>query len=494
MRRLSVVLVASLMLGCLAMDSRGEDISAAAVREAIDGAVTALERMQDKRTGLWPTYGRYNGGATALCTLALLNAGVASDDPAVKNALVALEKLGPPKWVYVCSLQTMAFAAADPERYRLLIRRNANWLHEAQTETGGWGYDEVSRNPDNSNTQFAILGLHAAAEADVRVPPQVWQAADAYWRREQLANGAWGYASRLGRGSMTCAGIGSLAICRRHLTQGDALVINGNVVCCGAQTDDEAIRQGLGWLGRNFQMSHNPIDPLGPTKSASPSQRYHYYYLYGVERVGRLVGHRLIGGHDWYREGAELLVENQRVSGAWQEGAQDSAPHVTTALGLLFMAKGRRPIVVAKLTHLPEDDWNRHRQDVGNLTRYVQKRWRRDLAWQTIDHHRATAEDLLHAPVLFLSGRDGLQMTAGEKASLLEFVERGGFLFAEAACAGDGFDRDFRQLMSELFPNQPLRLLPPDHPVWYAEQPVASKYQRRLLWRGRVLPHGGRLL
>ena len=35
-------------------------------------------------------------------------------------------------------------------------------------------------------------------------------------------------------------------------------------------------------------------------------------YLYGLERVGDLAGRRLIGSHDWYREGADWLLGAQR--------------------------------------------------------------------------------------------------------------------------------------------------------------------------------------
>ncbi len=255
---------------------------------------------------------------------------------------------------------------------------------------------------------------------------------------------------------------------------GDAFVLDGNVICCGPQDDQDPLRQGMSWLARNFTVSHNPVSNDGA------NDRNLFYYLYGVERVGRLTGQRLIGGHDWYREGAEFLVDQQNLNGRWSSSQYEGSPHITTAFGLLFLSKGRRPVLISKLTHVPNDDWNRHRQDLSNLTRYVEQRWRQDLTWQVIDHRRATTEDLLQSPVLFLSGRDGLRMSASQKETLRQYVERGGFLFAEACCQGQAFDRDFRALMAELFPNSPLRLLPPDHPVWYAEQPIAARYQRRL--------------
>ena len=46
---------------------------------------------------------------------------------------------------------------------------------------------------DNSNTQYALLGLHAASEAGVPVKPEVWTLARDYWARYQKQDGSWAY-------------------------------------------------------------------------------------------------------------------------------------------------------------------------------------------------------------------------------------------------------------------------------------------------------------
>ena len=151
-------------------------------------------------------------------------------------------------------------------------------------------------------------------------------------------------------------------------------------------------------------------------------------------------------------------------------------------MALLFLAKGRRPVLVAKLKHGPGDDWNHHRSDLANLTSYVEKKWQRDLTWQVIDPAAASVEDLLQAPVLFLNGRQAPQFTAEQKKRLRDYVDRGGFIFAEACCGGTEFENGFRKLMSDVFPEQEykLRLLPPEHPIWHAEEPVDPQYVRPL--------------
>ncbi|RMF96854.1 MAG: DUF4159 domain-containing protein, partial [Planctomycetota bacterium] len=240
--------------------------------------------------------------------------------------------------------------------------------------------------------------------------------------------------------------------------------------------DNEPLERALAWMGQKFSPSRNPVPfDLG--------MHYYFYYMYGVERVGRLTGRRFLGRHDWYREGAEVLVQQQdQLRGLWRgQGGAEGNPIIATSFALLFLAKGRRPVLIAQGQHDSQGDWNHHRSAVAHLTRRVEQRWKRELSWQSIDLRTATVEDLLQAPVLLISGRDGLSLAKQQKETLRQYVEQGGFIFAEAACGGRAFDRDFRKLVAELFPDSPLRLLPPEHPVWWAEEPIPPKYLRPML-------------
>jgi hypothetical protein len=71
-------------------------------------------------------------------------------------------------------------------------------------------------------------------------------------------------------------------------------------------------------------------------------------------------------------------------------------------------------------------------------------------------------------------------LTQQQKDAVKEYVISGGFIFAEACCGGAGFDEAFRSLLRELFPDSSLRLLPPEHAIWYAEGKVNEKYLRPL--------------
>ena len=58
---------------------------------------------------------------------------------------------------------------------------------------------------------------------------------------------------------------------------------------------------------------------------------------------------------------------------------------------------------MAKVEHGPGTDWNHHRNDVANLTSFVETRWKKEfplgLSWQVVDLAHAKVEDLLQSPV-----------------------------------------------------------------------------------------------
>ena len=456
------------------------EITADQVRDSIARGRSYLVSQQNKIKGNWPDHSGQPGAVTALCTLALIHSGDDPEAPHIQRSIEYLRQLDQPKMTYATALVTMAFCAATPEKDLLLIRRNAKLLESWQVRTGkrkgAWTYAQAKHRSsgDNSNAQFALLALHEAERVGVEISNQTWRLAHSYWVRTQRPEGAWGYYEGLpGTGSMTCAGITSLVITSGQLSKGDASILGGAVQCCGQQEQGDELERALQWMGTHFSASGNPT-----AAGQNVSRAWWLYYLYGVERVGRLTGRRFLGVHDWYRKGAKILVgePQDKLRGYWKgTGHAESNPVIATSLALLFLSKGQRPVLIAKLKHGPDDDWNRHRSDIAHLTGHVEKLWKKDMTWQVIDPRAATVKDLLQSPVLFLSGRDGLQMSEQEKRNLRAYIDQGGFILAEACCNGVGFDRDFFDLTKQLFPDSTLRLLPPDHPIWFAEVNVDPK-------------------
>ena len=493
---------------CLTPAARGE-VTAAQVNAAIADGVAFLEKQQNPTSGGWTEHpSESGGGLSALCVLALLNSGRTTADPSVQKGLAYLERLGNPNRIYSMSLVLMAYAQADPKRYALKISELAAKIESYQIKRdipngkGGWRYDGPDEAfSDNSSAQFAVLALHEAERAGAKVSDQTWRLAYDYWTRTGMQNsdGSFGYVLKNpGSGSMTCAGIASLLMAGDRVQAGEATFADGRVQCCGNQALDTPVHNGMQWLAKHFSVVTNPGE----------GANWPLYYLYALERVGRMSGQRLIGDHDWYREGCEHLLKHQdRLTQSWLggggEGAQTVGPLISTSLVLLFLSKGRRPVVIAKLKHEADPrggvalDWDHHRRAVQNLVFRVERQWRRELSWQTIDFIGGspifdglgrkrgelpppTVADLREAPVLFLSGTQGLNFTPEQKKLLKQYVENGGFIFAEACtghgCDGTAFDRDFRALLREIFPDSDLRRLPPDHAVWYAQEKVDPQH------------------
>ncbi len=473
------------------------EVSAPEVREALQRAIGYLRREQQSR-GNWVDLGQggYAGGVTALCTLALLEAGVPPDDPAVRKALNYLRTIDTQK-TYVVALQTMVFCRAGQVADRARIRSLVRWLESTQDRSdgesrGAWGY-AGGPGTDNSNSQFAVLALYEAEQAGFEVQRRTWQQTLGYWRRAQNPNGSWGYKVRgPGRGSMTCAGLASLVIALDSQGQSGARIAEDGCACQAGEPD-ERMEKAIDWLGRNFSVTSNPDEAV--RGRAIGLQRWLFYYLYGIERVGRVTARRFFYSRDrrdktkfvrrdWYREGADFLLRKQNPNGSW-EGDLPPYPHVGTALGLLFLSKGRRPVLVSKLRR--EGDWNLVRRDLFNLTRYTERKWKIPLTWQTIDADQATADDYAQTPVLFLSGRDSFRLTPAQRQELRQYVEQGGFLFADACCGGENFDRAFRAEMREIFPEAGYELKPLDaqHPIWSIDERIDPQFvdpDDRWLW------------
>ena len=473
----------------------------AQVKRAIDRGVRQLKTLQmadgsferDKSVVI-----PYPGGESALATLALLNAGVPLEDETMRKAMAYLRRLEPGK-TYVRSLQTMVFAEAGQPEDRQRIRDNVNWLIDARVMRNGqllgWTYGkQPSKSPDNSNTQYALLGLWAGRQAGVDIDRKIWQSIRDFYLTSQDPDGAWVYAlNSAGVGfnqpslTMTTAGLCGLLISGMELNVGREVIgADGVATGCGVYEENKAAAKALAWIGTHFTIEN----AAGRV----------FYNLYGLERTGRLTGQRFIGGHDWYREGCQFLVGRQNADGSWSApGNFDRYPTVSTSFALLFLSKGRTPILISKLAHgIPvqrrdsDTDWNNDRNDLKNLVAFAGEQLftKLRLGWQAFDIMRAASPrgdtlteddeaeataELLQSPIIYFNGHKSPEQrfTAVEKRILQRAIDNGGFIFAEACCGSPQFDLGFKKLVAELWPENDLTELDGNHPVWKSFFPIA---------------------
>jgi hypothetical protein len=295
---------------------------------AVAKGVVGLQKLCENRDS-WKSAPGGMVGLSAFAAYALLKSGVAPDDPGVARCLDTLLERDP-QGIYATSLAALALATGiervAPRRERLERRLQtiADILVASQLKSGGWSY--VARGPldplaegwtyDLSNTQFALLGLRAAANGGARVPRAAWERAQLLLERVQLEDGGWGYSGREEPAypRMTAAGASSWILCRISLDE---------QVAPAVAADSFRVRNATRWLDRAAMASQMSTLP-------------DYYLLYSLERLCMIAGIEKLGTCDWYVEGATLLARAQGLDGAWR-GAQGAVPD--TCMALLFLRK-----------------------------------------------------------------------------------------------------------------------------------------------------------
>lgn len=433
------------------------EVTARDLQEKIE-ALVADVRAGQARNGAFGTRekARWAVGQTALGILGLRAAGVPPDDEAIQRGVAYLLNHQPDKQqgVYETSLKVMALEGVNPAAHHEAIAAGARYLVRVQQASGGWSYGTSGRT-DNSNSQFALLGLHSAAQSGVQIPDPVWQRARDYFSAGQSADGGWSYRARSGRsyGSMTAAGVASLYICDLwlHVSRGR----------CGLYADQRRLQKGLEWLARSFSVTRNPARDM-----------WKFYYLYGLERAGTILARRYFGRHDWYREGAEHLVgDPERMVLA---PSQYEWLFVQKCFMLLFLAKGNAPILVQKAEWMGE--WDSHRYDMRFLVDYIGRQLRQPLDWQIIPLD-APLDQLMAAPILYVSGKGSARWPRQQIERLKDYIDAGGFVFVDAVDGNPAFDLVFRRLVKAEFPEQRLEQLPRDHPIYscYFDLPLRDR-------------------
>ena len=488
----------SLVALCVAFHSRPAktaELSQEGVLRAISNARSYLLSQQNG-DGSWDAdrLGSYKTGVTSLVVLSLINGGQDVDSPPIRKALQHLRAKPTPNQTYDASMMLMALAAAKAgPGDRARIQTLADTLQAGQIMggkgEGNWGYRTTPNRidqGDRSNGQMAVLALRDAVESGAKVDRRVWQRARDHWLRYQNADGGWGYSNddRNSIGSMTVAGIASLLITRTMLDDDPGVDANGRPICCRPPEDDNNYERGIKWLEDRFTVRQNPARGM-----------YVLYYLYGLERAGRLSGRRFFGRHDWYREGASFLLSNQSARGSWTgAGHGESDKTVGTALALLFLSKGLSPVLINKLKFGPrnpgagnrllDDDWNLHPKDVRQLTQLISglPKWPKLVTTQVVDINSlprngdAAVSILKQSPILYLSGSENPQFrfTNDEVQLLRLYLDRGGFIFAVRNCASAEFDDGIKSLVKRLYPNgeAQIKKLGGEHPVFRAEYPL----------------------
>jgi hypothetical protein len=353
------------------------------VQQAIDKGIAFL------RTRTSPDFHNGYRNSDELILWTFLHAGVPESDPKVKQLFDSVLSQ-PLDKTYKVALLAMILEETDRIKYQEKIAHCAQFFVDNQCKNGQWNYGSPTEfvkdvkvptlprpvasgggpgatlakdgkpriqqhvavkrmkegpdSGDNSNAQYAALGLRACYDAGIMIPEQTILLAVQWWRAAQFPDPkkdkdgkpvkldvpsgvsgkieGWNYKTeaedeRPPYHSMTAGGAGALILYDYMLGR--------------EWKKDSYVKAGMNWLNVHYQV-----------------QPWNTYYMYALERAGILFGTDKIGEHDWYKDGANALLKAQGEDGAWGKDTDWFNTCWDTCFSILFLRKAARPLVATE--------------------------------------------------------------------------------------------------------------------------------------------------
>jgi hypothetical protein len=359
----------------LALVPQGAGVDQKRVDDAIRRGVEYLRTANTPGVG----FAKVND-SFELVLLTLVHAGVPENDSKVQELLRRMTA-EPLTNTYKVVLQAMILEELHRGKHQAKIAQCAQFLVDNQCANGQWTYGEPSEfikdvppardvatstkdrqgardfsgerekpavtrkitvkkmkegpaQGDNSNSQYAALGLRACHDAGIVLPREGAVATDGladgpprgwcYSRKDVCAREHRPYAA------MTAGAVGAVAIYDYILEQD--------------WRRDPVVRSGLSWLAAHWSVTEN----AGPIEFNVAPKEELYYYLYALERAGMLLGIAKVGRHDWYAEGAAAILDAQKPDGSWHDGASRGNSTWDTCFAVLFLKKATRGLVASE--------------------------------------------------------------------------------------------------------------------------------------------------
>lgn len=385
------VLGLALLLAPAAAQEKKDPPPVAGVDEiAVDRAIK--KGIEFLRTAKSPDFHNAYRNSDVLILWTFIHAGIPEEDPKFKQLFQSVMS-EPLEKTYKVALLAMCLEELDRVKYQEKIARCAQFLVDNQCQNGQWSYgspsehvQEVKVPPlprevatwgggragreldkdgkpkvrqrvtvrklkegpatgDNSNSQYAALGLRACYDAGIGIPEGVVLLAVKWWRESQFPDRktdkdgkpvklppvpsgvsgkieGWNYTmpglgehgDRNPYHAMTAGGVGSLVIYDYMLGRD--------------WKKDTYVRAGMNWLNQHYSI-----------------QPWNTYYMYGLERACILYGTEEIGGRVWYRDGANAILKAQNPDGSWGKDTDWFNTTWDTCFSILFLRRATRPLV-----------------------------------------------------------------------------------------------------------------------------------------------------
>ncbi len=341
----------------------------------------------------------FPAGPTALALYTLLKCGVPAEDPVIQRGFGFLwqkaYRPAVPMTSYEISALILALEARSNPRKRERERErdakartrrpspadlrvklpppDAAWMRalvdqllRRRQAKAGWRYNmavpadtgtvlpDYQFSTDMSSTQLAMLAFAAAERCGFRQKDDLYASVLEWVLSQQEPDGppvvrwapgapapaastpadrarGWAYSrsssiaiERTTCASMTACGLADISVCTAMLRDREGRLLEKGL----GDRAERAWWDGTAWLQTYWAVDRNP------------GGRYRIYYLYCLERVGDLRGLHLIAGHDWYREGAQVLLDSQYPRGFWwDDSSHFPCDLLSTCFALLFLER-----------------------------------------------------------------------------------------------------------------------------------------------------------
>ncbi len=388
----------SLIISLLVVFVAGFDVHAENTKKIQEAVDRGVKYLKSANIG----FDMHAVGKSALLGLTLLECGLPADDDAVARAAATVRDAGPMlTHTYTLSLAIMFLDRLGDPLDVPLIQAMGVRLAAGQNSSGGWGYecpgveddevrwlanarqelnelraqnklppnprkerpklpkeltermarlaqqrqpaqfDKVFGQDDNSNTQFAILGLWIARRHGVPVEKSLGFVEQRF-KRTQNADGGWGYHAggfmTLTTPAMTCAGLLGLAMAYGSANEAELrAALPGEAKRTARPATprnfgrDPAVLAGLNCLSTAIGVPGVKVGVLPRDQGGKL-----YYFLWSLERVGVSYDLKTIGRKDWYGWGSDVLLQLQSDDGSW---AGEYGGIVDTSFALLFLKR-----------------------------------------------------------------------------------------------------------------------------------------------------------
>jgi hypothetical protein len=118
---------------------------------------------------------------------------------------------------------------------------------------------------------------------------------------------------------------------------------------------------------------------------------------------------------------------------------------------------------IVRLQYSGGGDWYNDPSAEVNMMDYLKKNTVIDVDEPKFYSVDIATDDIFNFPFIFITGHGNISFSDSEVKRLREYLERGGFLYADDDY---GMDEAFRREMKKVFPDQEMKELPFDHKIY----------------------------